>query len=417
MKKPKAKPAAPAESYEVIIAGAGAAGLALAVLLGRKGCPVALIDKGPAPSALDRTEASGRTVALMQSSLEVLKACDVLDRLRPFGGAMKTMRLIDDSGPRLLPGGKLDFLPGEAGFDLFGLNVPVTQLRAALWEKAAATPCLTLMPGTGLAGFEASSGSVLVALEDGRTLRGKLLVGADGARSIVREQAGISCHVRAYGRKAITCLIAHSRPHLNVSTEFHRPSGPFAIVPLPGDLSSIVWVEPDAQADALFALPPDAFRAALQDKTGGLVGDISVRTPPEIWPLRALKARRLTGPRMALIAEAAHTMSPITAQGLNLSLRDVADLAGLVTTHRALGMDPGGPATLQAYERARRLDILTRTTGVDTLMRLVSTDRVIPRIVRRGAMQAVGRISPLRLFFIKYGMGLPLFSTASSRAA
>lgn len=395
-----------AKAFDILIAGAGAAGLALAILLGQKGCRVAVIDKAPAPAPFSKTRPSGRTVALMQSSAALLREIGIWERLLPHGGAMHTMRLIDDSGPRLLPGAKLDFQAGEAGFDSFGLNIPVSFLRAALWERAAEIDTLALYPETGFAGFEARSADIAVRTDDGNTLSAALLIGADGAKSAVREQAGIPCRVHDYGQKAITCLIRHSRPHMNVSTEFHRPSGPFALVPLPGQTSSIVWVEPDARADAILALPKDAFAAALQEKTGGLLGDVTPESAPEVWPLRALRTPHLTAPRIALIAETAHTMSPITAQGLNLSLRDVADLARIIGESRALGLDPGAPDTLKRYERSRRADILTRTSGVDALMRLVSTDRRLPRLIRRGAFQAVSLIPPLKRISILYGMGL-----------
>lgn len=395
-----------AEIFDVLIAGAGAAGLALAVLLGQKGCRVAVIDKAPAPAPFVKTKPSGRTVALMQSSAALLREAGVWERLLPHGGAMHTMRLIDDSGPRLLPGAKLDFQAGEAGFESFGLNIPVSFLRAALWEKAQEFKTIDLVPETGLTDFTTGPAAITARTDDGRSLTAALLVGADGAKSLVRERAGIPCRVRDYGRKAITCLIRHSRPHLNVSTEFHRPSGPFALVPLPGQTSSIVWVEPDAQADAILALPKDAFAAALQEKTGGLLGDVTPESAPEVWPLRALRTARLTAPRIALIAEAAHTMSPITAQGLNLSLRDVGDLARILGESRTLGLDPGNPAVLERYEKARRADILTRTAGVDTLMRLVGADHRLPRLIRRGAFQAVSLIPPLKRISILYGMGL-----------
>lgn len=401
------------EKTEILIAGAGVAGLALAILLGQKGFLVTVIDKGPPPAPFAQTKPSGRTVALMQSSASLLRQARVWERIVPQGGAMHTMRLIDDSGPRRFSGAKLDFQAGEAGFESFGLNVPISFLRAALWEKSSDFNTIKIIPGAGLSRFEDRGGAILVRTEEGKeegqAFSASLLVGADGARSRVREQAGIPCQMHDYGQKAMTCLIRHSRPHLNISTEFHRPSGPFALVPLPGQRSSVVWVEPGARADSLFALPPDAFAAALQEKTLGLLGDVTLESAPEIWPLRNLRAERLTAPRVALIAEAAHVMSPITAQGLNLSLRDVGDLAAVLGENRVLGIDPGAPAPLLKYEKLRRADILTRTSGVDALMRLVSTDRPLPRLLRRSAFQAVSLIPLLRKLSILYGMGLGPF--------
>ncbi len=397
------------EKTEILIAGAGVAGLTLAILLGQKGFLVTIIDKEPPPAPFAQTKPSGRTVALMQSSAAILRQAGVWERLVPQGGPMHTMRLIDDSGPRRFSGAKQDFQAGEAGFESFGLNVPTSFLRAALWEKSSDFNTIKIIPGAGFSRFEDRGGAILVRTEEETAFSASLLVGADGARSRVREQAGIPCQTHDYGQKAMTCLIRHSRPHLNISTEFHRPSGPFALVPLPGQRSSVVWVEPGARADSLFALPPDAFAAALQEKTLGLLGTIALEGAPEIWPLRSLRAERLTAPRVALIAEAAHVMSPITAQGLNLSLRDVEDLASVLGENRALGIDPGAPAPLLRYEKLRRADILTRTSGVDALMRLVSTDRPLPRLLRRSAFQAISLIPPLKKLSILYGMGLGPF--------
>ncbi|HRC27399.1 MAG TPA: FAD-dependent monooxygenase, partial [Alphaproteobacteria bacterium] len=281
---------------------------------------------------------------------------------------------------------------------------PNTILRAALWETVAALPTVQTFFSTGLEGFSVSERDVSVRLEGGRSVKTAVLVGADGAASAVRAGAGIETIVHDYGQSAITCLIAHDKPHEDTSTEFHRPSGPFALVPLPERRSSVVWVEKRERAEEILKLDAETFAQALSHRTGGILGAVRVETPPELWPVRRLRARSLTAPRLALIAEAAHVMSPITAQGLNLSLRDVGVLSESLIRASQRGLDPGSRAVLEGYESSRMPDIRLRVAGTDAVNKLVSTDRTLPWLARRAGYRVMDWCGPLRRAAIRQGL-------------
>lgn len=387
---------------DVLIIGGGIAGLALGVIMGRAGIPVHIVDP-QAPKPLAQTTGSGRTVALMQSSLNIIRATGVWDHVKEHATRMRTMRIIDDS----VPGEKnlaVEFHAEDIGYEEFGFNVPNSYLRAALYEAAQNTKTITLdVPGT-LVSYEADDTFVRAVLQNGKAIEAKLLVGADGRNSKVRDLAGITASMHDYGQSALTCVINHSRSHDNTSTEFHRSGGPLALVPLQGNQSSVVWVEKTERAEEIKRLKKEDFTQTLQDLTNNILGGITLETGPDCWPLSSLKAKSLTAPRMALMAEAAHVMSPITAQGLNLSLRDVAALAETIADSLRLGLDIGSKSVLDSYEKRRRIDIGTRVFGIDSLNRIVSTDSAPLKDLRRAGLRAVDKIEPLRRLAMEQGL-------------
>ncbi|MGB0720577.1 MAG: FAD-dependent monooxygenase, partial [Bdellovibrionales bacterium] len=238
----------------------------------------------------------------------------------------------------------------------------------------------------------------------GVVINSPLLIGADGRHSRVRECAEIGVTRRDYDQSAITCLINHSDSHNDVSTEFHRPAGPLALVPLPGNQSTVVWVESRARAEEIMGLNEQGFVAALQAQTHDILGAITLEAGPQSYPLCAMKAKALTAPRIALVAEAAHAMSPITAQGLNLSLRDVAALAEEITDAARVGQDIGSKTVLGRYESRRRFDVGTRSLGVDAINRIVSHDIAPLKALRRGALKTLTRIAPLKSAAMRIGL-------------
>lgn len=389
---------------DVLISGGGVAGLTLAALLGRAGLSVTLIDKGPAPEPLDRVRPTGRTVALMRSSVDLIEQTGAWARCKDRAGFLRTMCLIDDSRTGFLSPRRVAFHAQEIGLDYFSMNMPNAPLRAALAEVVGALPGVRFLSGTGVRDFSVQPFGVTVTLESGVDVSARLLIGADGGRSAVRAGAGIAAREHAYGQNAITCLISHDKSHADTSTEFHRPSGPFAIVPLPGRTSSIVWVEPEDRAAEILKLDREDFTRALARKTGGILGEIRLETAPESWPLRRLRAHCLTAPRVALIAEAAHVMSPITAQGLNLSLRDVGVLAQTLIESARAGMDIGSRAVLDGYEKSRARDIRTRVVGTDLLNRLVSNDKTVFWLARQAGYGLLDHCGPLRRMAIRQGL-------------
>jgi len=391
-----------ADIADIIISGGGIAGLTLALLLGNEGMKVHLIDPAPPPKP-GAIKPNGRTVALMQSSLDVLKASGVWDDIEPLATPLREMCIIDDS-IKGHPPQRTDFPAADIGMEAFGANIPNGKLRSILFSHARASKNITLHTPDMLNSYKVDASNIEATLNSGKILRAPLIIGADGRNSAVRKMAGIKCRASDYKQSAITCLINHSRSHNNTSTEFHRTDGPLALVPLPGNQSSVVWVTRPDTADELLRLDKDSFTRALQGKTLDILGGITLETPPESWPLSSLKAERLTAPRCALVAEAAHVISPITAQGLNLSLRDVRALAETISDAHKLGLDYGSAATLNAYEKQRRLDITARVRGVNSLNAIVSSDIMALKTARRTGLKILDNVLPLKKIAMRTGL-------------
>ena len=382
--------------------GGGVPGLALAALLGQLGITVTVADKYPPPPLCD-VKPDGRTAALMQGSVNILKATGAWEKSAAYGEDLKILRIIDDSAGRAQKPVQVDFEAPEIRMDAFGVNMPLTPLRSSLAETIE--KCKTVFTlKAALTNYTTDPGGITANFDDGSTVKAKLIVGADGRSSQTREIAGIKTRERDYDQRAITCLIHHSQSHNNISTEFHRPSGPFTMVPMPGNCSSIVWVDFSAPATQYMTMSKQAFEQALQDRSRDLLGKISMATTPQSWPLKALQTRQLTAPRLALMAEAAHVIHPLGAQGLNLSLRDVAALAEIIVDSMRLGLDPGCAAVLDQYERRRRQDVLSRVIGTDRFNRMVSTDLGMARNLRKLGLKTLEHITPLREFVMQQGL-------------
>jgi 2-octaprenyl-6-methoxyphenol hydroxylase len=386
---------------DILIIGGGAPGLALAALLAPLGLDVAVVDAAPFTGLRD-VKQDARTAALMQGSVRILRAAGAWDACAPHGADLRTLRIVDENGRR---GAAVtaDFRASEIGLDAFAVNMPNAILRAALCDRARAIKNITLLPGRRLADFTAGT-RVCATLDDGTTIDAALIVGADGRESTVRAIAGIDSRTQEFGQSAITCLIEHNRPHDNISTEFHRPSGPFTLVPLPGKTSSVVWVEHTADADALMTVSRPSFMQALQDRTRDALGAVRMVAGPSCWPLIGLRAVRLTAPRVALIAEAAHVLHPLGAQGLNLSLRDTAALAETIADAARLGLDIGSSVTLAAYEKRRVADVDGRVYGTEGFNSIVSNNKSAIHGLRRAGLRLVSGIGPLRTLAMQQGL-------------
>lgn len=379
------------ESADVAIAGAGAVGLAAALALSAEGFSVAVI--GPLGAPQD-----GRTVALLDGSWRFLDSLGMVERLADKAAPLATMRLVDDSGS-LFRQPPVDFRASEIGLDAFGWNIGNAELVEALAEAAAAEPRIRLMPHL-VSEIRREAEDVLLAGENMQPLRARLLVGADGRRSRVRESAGIAARDWSYPQVALTAILAHGRDHRETSTEFHTRKGPCTLVPLQGRHSSLVWLLDPSEAERVAALEDDAFARRVEAQVHSLLGAMSVAGPRGRVPMSGMSVDRFGAERSVLIGEAAHVFPPIGAQGLNLGLRDVMALRDAVRG----AVDPGGDAVIAAYDRSRQADVRLRTGAVDALNRTLLAD-ILPADLLRGAgLLALSRIGPLRRIVMRQGL-------------
>ncbi|HEY8190360.1 MAG TPA: FAD-dependent monooxygenase, partial [Micavibrio sp.] len=296
-----------------------------------------------------------------------------------------------------------DFRAGDIGLPCFGVNMPNNILRAALFRQIAAHKKIAFLKAE-IDHLRADDFGISIVAAGGHEIRSRIMAGADGRVSRTRALAGIGTKDQASGQRAITCLISHSKPHDNVSSEFHRPGGPFTLVPLPGKMSSVVWVEYDENADKFMKLRRQDFEAALQNRTSGMLGKIALAASPESWPLKTMRAESIVAPRIALMAEAAHVLHPLGAQGLNMSLRDAAALAEEIADAARNGLDIGSAAVLRRYEFRRRADIITRLLGTNGMNRMVSNNSSLLHGLRRAALQTIHSTESLRRFVMHEGI-------------
>jgi len=258
---------------------------------------------------------------------------------------------------------------------------------------------------TAVDSFEAAPHSIVVTCANGETLQARLLVGADGARSKVREQAGIVTHGWNYDQSAIVTTVAHEREHNGRAEEHFLPAGPFAILPLTGNRVSIVWTESNRDAERMIALPDEEFHTELEKRFGLHLGDLKVAGPRKAFPLGLFTARDFIAERLALVGDAAHVIHPIAGQGLNMGLRDVAALAEAIADAARLGLDIGATDVLERYQRWRRFDTMTMGVATDGLNKLFSNHSDVLRLARDVGLGVVERIPALKKVFIREAAG------------
>ena len=381
-------------AVEVAVVGGGPAGLTAAIALAAAGVETALIAKRP--------PADNRTTALLSGSVAALDALGVWALCRTQSAPLTAIRLIDAT-PRLLRAPEVLFEAAEIGLEAFGHNIENRHLIAALDQRAATLPQLQRIETTVTA-VEPDDASVTLRLDDGGTIEARLVVGADGRKSLCRAAAGIEMERHSYPQAALTLNLTHARPHRGISTEFHTQSGPFTLVPLPGLRSSLVCVVEPEEAERLAALDADALSAEVERRGHSILGKVRVEPGHGLFPLGVETARSFAGSRIALIGEAAHVIPPIGAQGLNLGLRDAATIGELVVEARRDGADVGGHEVLSQYDKRRRADVTTRALAVDALNRSLLSDFLPVQGARGLGIFLLDRIAPLRRAVMREGV-------------
>jgi len=290
----------------------------------------------------------------------------------------------------------------EIGLDAFGHNIENRHLLDALNARARELPALEIV-NERVEAVEVSSGCVTIAVASHRLIT-PLVIGADGRNSLCRAAAGVEVETRGYPQLALTLSFSHTRPHLDTSTEFHTASGPFTLVPLPGNRSSLVWViEPD-DADRIVELDDAALSLEIERRAHSILGKVNVESVRGLFPLSISHARKFAANRIALVGEAAHIIPPIGAQGLNLGLRDAVTIAELVIDARNAKRDFGGHDVLSGYDRARRADVGTRSLAIDLLNRSLLTDFLPVQSARGLGLYLIDRVGPLRRAIMREGV-------------
>ena len=395
------------ETTDILISGGGVAGLTAAAALGSAGFRVICVDPAPPVTEAGAEGADLRTTAFLQPSVGVLDRAGLWQRLLPHAAPLQIMRIIDAGGPDPVARLVKDFDASEISEAPFGWNLPNWLLRREMVARLAELPNVSFRPGLGFARMLTRESEALVTLTDGSQIVARLVVGADGRTSPVREALGISARTTRYGQKALAFAVAHDLPHGNVSTEVHRSGGPFTLVPLPDrdgkPASAVVWMETGAEVARLSALPVPAFEAEMTARSTGILGALRLASRLSVWPMISQIAARMSGPRAVLMAEAAHVVPPIGAQGLNMSLADLAALLDLVERHRA---DPGQPAVTEAFHRSRHLEVQARVTGIDLLNRASMAEAPILRDLRARALDALYSARPIRQILMRAGLGV-----------
>jgi len=380
---------------DAIVIGGGPVGLSTAVALARANIQVALVaSRKPYPD--------NRTTALLGGTIDFLQALEVWHRCAPNATALQTMRLVDNTD-RLIRAPEVCFASHEIGLDAFGYNIENRVLVAALEARAAEIERIVRIDDEADSVAIDAEG-VTVRSRNGTLLRGRLVAGADGRQSMCREAAAIGVERRRLRQTALTFNIAHRRPHRNTSTEFHTTQGPCVFVPLQGNRSSVVWVADPAEAARLMALDDEALSLATERMMQSILGRVSVEPGRHSFPLAIEQPRQFAGQRVVLVGEAAHVLPPIGAQGLNLGLRDAADIADIVADALARGEDIGAPATLARFDRKRRGDIASRTLVIDLANRSLLSDFLPVQLARSAGLHLLGAVRPLRRLAMREGL-------------
>ncbi len=394
------------DRFDVIIVGGGLAGGLAALALAQEGLDVALIDAEDPARFRDETF-DGRTTALAYACARVFRRLGLWPAIEAEAEPIVDILVTD--GRAASAGRKAAHSAFHLHFDsreiktaeALGNILENRVLRAAIYDAISRTPAIALIAPARAGDPDFSGGAARLALDGGRRLEAPLIVAADGKKSPLRAAAGLRCHAWSYQQTAIVTTVAHERPHEGVAQELFLPSGPFAILPMTRNRSSIVWTERSDAAPAYLALGDGAFLAELSRRFGDHLGRLSLSGPRFGYPLGFHLAQSFMAPRLVLIGDAAHAIHPIAGQGYNLGVKDIAALAEVLGDAKGLGLDLGSPAVLEKYQRWRRFDSAMLAFGTDALNRLYSNDLPPLRLARDLGMGAVNAVRPLRRFFMR----------------
>jgi 2-octaprenyl-6-methoxyphenol hydroxylase len=391
------------KSTEVLISGGGIAGLTSACAFAKAGFDVVCVDPLPPITDPISTNSDLRSTAFLQPARNTLENAGLWECFEKFATPLEIMRLADAGGINNEIRMVADFNALEISDAPFAWNLPNWLLRRELVKHIQSLSNVTLLFGqkTGRITTRIAENLVMVGNEQYSC---QLLIGADGRNSSTRQEMKIPVKTWRYGQKAIAMAVCHSSPHENISTEIHRSGGPFTTVPLPDNngkhMSSIIWMEKSDRANMLYKMDEVQFNQELNKRSCNILGEIKLASQRNLWPIISQKSKEIYGQRFALIAEAAHVIPPIGAQGLNMSLRDLEALLELTNSHEI-----GSTSHLEAYHAERKSDIDLRIRGVDALNRAAMAENQNLRTLRLKALQTLHGLAPIRKTLMKKGLG------------
>ncbi|MES2473961.1 MAG: FAD-dependent monooxygenase [Pseudomonadota bacterium] len=389
---------------DVVISGGGMVGLTLGLALAQGGFRTVIADLAPASTTLD-PKFDGRVSALAYASVRMLTALGVWEALDPDAQPIREILVTDGQAGKAASPFSLHFDAAEVGAESLGHIAENRHIRAALYRAIAAQKNLELIAPASVKNLRTESGGAVVQLQDGSEIAAPLVVAADGRESRLRNEIGINLVGWSYPQTGIVATVEHERPHNGVAYEHFLPSGPFAILPMTGNRSSLVWTEDKAKAPALLALSEAGFNEELSRRFGNHLGKTKAAGHRWSYPLSFHLAREFVRPRFALAGDCAHGIHPIAGQGLNLGLKDAAALAEVLLDAGRLGRDIGALDTLKRYERWRRFDSFALAVSTDALNRLFSNDIAPLRHLRDLGLGIVDAIGPARRFFMRHAGG------------
>ncbi|MGF1562394.1 MAG: UbiH/UbiF/VisC/COQ6 family ubiquinone biosynthesis hydroxylase [Geminicoccaceae bacterium] len=384
---------------DVIVVGSGLSGLALTCALGQAGVRVSLVDR----RSRDELSADGydrRTTAVALVSRRLLERIGVWPDIAPHGEPILDIEVSEGASPL-----RVHYDHSVVGDEPFGHIVDNAVLRRAMFARAASLDTVQMHLPATVTGIERSDHLATVLTDDGQRLPGRLVAAADGKLSAVREMLGVPVRKRDYGQIAQVFNLKHSKPHRGRAVERFFPDGPFAMLPMQNNGSSVVWALRRDIAEEIMAMNDADFVAEAYERTLGELGDIALAGPRASYPMVLIQSERFTDPRVALVGDAARGIHPIAGQGWNLGLRDVGALAEVVIDELKLGLDPGARKALERYQRWRRFDAFAMVTVTDGLTRLFSNDILPLRLARDLGLGLVEHAGPLKKVFMRQAMG------------
>jgi 2-octaprenyl-6-methoxyphenol hydroxylase len=389
---------------DVLISGGGMVGLPLGLALAQGGLRTLIADAAPQAKALD-PNFDGRVSALAYASVRMLGVLGVWKNLAPHAQPIREILVTDGKAGQPASPFSLHFDAEEVGAQALGYIAENRHIRAALFHAVSACPNLELITPATVKSLTVEAGRAVARLASGEEISASLVIAADGRESPLRAQMGVQIIGWSYPQTGIVATVEHERPHNGVAYEHFLPSGPFAILPMTSNRSSLVWTEAKTKVPGLLALDEAGFNAELARRFGAHLGATKSAGPRWSYPLSFHLARDFVRPRFALAGDCAHGIHPIAGQGLNLGLKDAAALSEVLLDAARLGRDIGALDTLKRYERWRRFDSFAMAASTDALNRLFSNDIAPLRHLRDLGLGIVDAIGPARRFFMRHAGG------------